>query len=299
MGAVMARSNAATPLTRAQAKTLATILGKPLPREYSRLLRAFPDVVSAWAAEHGPDTDSPLFRDPATVIRENELVRAEDVWTVEGPWPDDHLVIGAEVGGDKFSLCVTGRPAAVYRLNHETGELERVGTLRTYVNAVKRLARGDAATITDALGRRKERTKKEPAWMAERGRMASGASARENAARLSNVDTDWGDAALGYEAADDFVSALRCCDEWIARTSDRLYPLSKKADYIHQLVRAETGAKQRRSIRGQYAARYSDLRALHVAHIAAVEEWLAAMPKAERSDEQWRLDHAKKLAESS
>ncbi|MBW2530192.1 MAG: SMI1/KNR4 family protein [Deltaproteobacteria bacterium] len=94
-----------------------------MPKSYLDLLRRFPDELADKLTEQQPQPDERmLFTDAETVVAQNEEVRTEDIWTEEGPWPPGHLVIGADHGGDKWSLDAKDRK--IYRLLHESGTLE-------------------------------------------------------------------------------------------------------------------------------------------------------------------------------
>jgi len=265
-------------LSRPEEKQLRALLGRPIPRDYLTLMRTFPAKLHEGLAARGADDEQPLFREVSTVIRENRLAREDDCWTEDGPWPGDQLMIGSEIGGDRFSLSVSKRPAVVFRFMHETGEFERIGTLRTYVQAVKRWLREDAETITEALesaGMRKKRQAAESAWDIERLAQATEAPRMEDRAKLSGNADDWGDATLFYNAADRIPDALRCCEQWIARSPGEPFPLTYKVELLGALVSHEVGPKQRRDLAGQYREVFEDLHALHAAHIAAAEAALA------------------------
>jgi hypothetical protein len=223
------------PLTPAREKQLVQMLGRPLPADYARLLRAFPQALAKQLAHRGPDAEQPLFRDARTVVAENRRAREEDIWTEEGPWPKGHLMIGAESGGDKFTLRASAKPA-VYRLLHESATLERVGPFAAYLRAVKRWLAGDAKTIGEALS---PAPKKEQPWQAERRKMAARAPAQERRAKKTEDPNDWGDATLFYEAGGRWEDALRCCERWIELSGRERFPRSIRA----RLVKAKRSGK--------------------------------------------------------
>jgi len=219
---------------RARPPRLADSVRGPVPAAYLELMASFPDQLREQLTGKGDDAEQPLFRDLATVVEQNRLARREDIWTEEGPWPPDHLMIGAELGGDRFSLCTSDRSPTVHRLDHESGTFARVGSLAGFVRAVRRWASGDAATITDALATRagKKATPREPRWMTYRREHAAKAVEQERIARASNQPTDWGDAAIYYAWGNQFDDALRCCETWIALAPDDDFPRAKHAEIL-------------------------------------------------------------------
>jgi hypothetical protein len=216
-------------LGTAHLKRLESMLGKPVPEEYVRLLAAFPVRLAEALGRRGKDAEQPLFRSPRTLIAENRAAREEDIWTEAGPWPKDHLMIGADLSGDKFTLRVSAKPA-VYRLLHESGTLERIGTLSSYVKTVERELAGKA---------KKRPAAKEPPWVIERRKMAAKAPSQERKAKRTNEPTDWGDATLFYEAGGLFDDALRCCERWIALSGRDRFPRSVRA----RLLQAKRAAR--------------------------------------------------------
>jgi hypothetical protein len=61
-------------------------------------------------------------------------------------------MIGVDISGDKITLRASPKPA-VYRLLHESGTLERVGTLAAYLKTVVRtLAGGEVPHQRAAVG---------------------------------------------------------------------------------------------------------------------------------------------------
>ncbi len=293
-------------LSSAQERRLAAVLGRPVPGEYLELLRKFPVGLYENLSAQGLDREQPLFRDASTVIQENLLAREEDIWTEEGPWPADHLMIGAEMGGDKFTLSASRKSPGVFRLNHETATLERIGTFGTYLAAVRRWLRGEAETITSALDKPsskkgKASKKKEPPWVTKRRKMAAQAPAQERKAKKTNAPTDWGDAAVFYEAANRIPDALRCCDQWIARSPKKdEFPRSFKVRLLALLVNHEAGLVKKPELAGQYRELFEDRSALHAAHIAAAKAALAVAEKSKepgaRAEARAELALAKKAA---
>lgn len=126
------------------AQRLAELTGHPVPQELLELLAAWPAELTAWAAAQGfAPCEQPLYPDLATLLSSNEEVRAEDIWTAEGPWPKDFLDLGSEIGGDHFALCLSERPSRVHRLDHGKGAFRACSAdLQSFVAAVLAVARG-------------------------------------------------------------------------------------------------------------------------------------------------------------
>lgn len=266
-------------IKREQQQRLKDVLGRPVPKIYLDLMRSLRPKLLAQLTEFGADEEQPLFRDVETVIRENQLAREEDIWTEEGPWPDDQLMIGAEIGGDKFSLRVSDRPPAVYRLNHEIAEFERIGTLRTFLSAVKRWAAGDAGTITEVLSgrsKKKRKQKEEPAWVVAKRKNAAKASQQEQRALRTNEATHWGDATLFYRDGDRIADALRCCERWIALRPGSHFELGIRHELLDAWFEAETGTKKNRALKGKYREVFDSLQALADARVEAARAYSEA-----------------------
>jgi hypothetical protein len=152
-------------------------------------------------------------------------------------------MIGAEIGGDKFSLCVSEAPGVVYRFMHESGTFERIGSLHVYLRAVKRWLDGRAKTITAALAPPTRGKAADPPWLVERRRQAALAPKQEAKARRTNVATDWGDASLFYEYGNNFDDALRCCERWVELSPGDRYPKEKRAELRALYAKAKARTK--------------------------------------------------------
>lgn len=128
------------------AKRLAELTGHPVPNELLELLAAYPAELKAWGAKAGfAPRELPLYPDLETMLAYNEEVRAEDIWTAEGPWPKEFLDLGSEIGGDHFALCLSERPARVHRLDHGAGVFRPCSPdLQSFMEALLALARGTA-----------------------------------------------------------------------------------------------------------------------------------------------------------
>ncbi len=114
--------------TAKQVSELATVLGQPVPETYLAFLRDYPAELASRRYEGLEDliSDYELLRDPVRVIEENEMVREEDIWTEEGPWPSTHMVIGVDMGGDVVALRLDEPGLPVERLLTEVARFERV-----------------------------------------------------------------------------------------------------------------------------------------------------------------------------
>ena len=132
---------------------LSEVVGRPIPQGLLAVLDSYPATLAALAERHGlAPYERPLYPDLATVLAANEDVRAEDIWTAEGPWPGELLDIGAEMGGDRFALLLTATPPSVHRLDHGRGRFELIArTLEDFVAALERVARGEARSFATAL----------------------------------------------------------------------------------------------------------------------------------------------------
>ncbi len=75
--------------------------------------------------DDGPSTNE-LLESPTDVIRDNEMVLEEEIWTEEGPWDSRYLVIGHHSGGDMVALDLDDASLPVYRLLTEVARYERV-----------------------------------------------------------------------------------------------------------------------------------------------------------------------------
>lgn len=135
------------------AERLAALVGHPVPAEVFAYLSNYPAVLTAFHERLGfAPHERFLYPDLDTLLAQNEEVRAEDIWTEEGPWPADHLDVGADISGDRFALALSESPPGVHRLHHDVGRFERLApTFQDYVAALERLACGEARSLRDAL----------------------------------------------------------------------------------------------------------------------------------------------------
>lgn len=132
---------------------LAALVGRALPEALLAHMRAYPPELLAFP---GQESFAPyerfLYPDLATMLAANEEVRAEDIWTAEGPWPVACLDIGADIGGDRFALALDHDPPPVLRLHQASGEMRAfAATLDDYVEGLLRLARGEARSMKEAF----------------------------------------------------------------------------------------------------------------------------------------------------
>ena len=135
------------------AERLAAVVGRPLPADLLALMENYPPVLTTWLAKvgFGPN-EAPLYPDLEEMLSANEEVRAEDIWTEEGPWPAGWLDLGTELGGDRFALALTEQAPSVHRLNTETATFARVArSLAEFVAGLERVARGEVDSLTKAL----------------------------------------------------------------------------------------------------------------------------------------------------
>ncbi len=133
---------------------IARLVGHPLPAVVVATLASYPAELVALAKNDGfAPRECWLYPDLGTLVAQNEEVRAEDIWTEEGPWPADHLDIGADIGGDRFALVLAGDNAgAVLRLDTDVGRFEPCApSFDAYVAALLRVARGERKSLDDAL----------------------------------------------------------------------------------------------------------------------------------------------------
>ena len=135
------------------AERLVALVGHPVPAEVFACLSNYPAVLTAFFAKLGfAPYERFLYPDLETLLAQNEEVRAEDIWTEEGPWPAGYLDLGADLSGDHFALVLSESPPSVHRLHHDVGRFERLApTFQDFVAALERLARGEAKSLRDAL----------------------------------------------------------------------------------------------------------------------------------------------------
>ena len=105
-------------------------LGLTLPAFYASFMLEYPAELSETVIRLGDSPESPsgweILGAAHRVVAINRSVREPGVeWTADGgPWPGDQLAIGEDVGGDYFSVDLTGASRAVFRFDHETGAFE-------------------------------------------------------------------------------------------------------------------------------------------------------------------------------
>ncbi len=101
--------------------------GLPLPIAYENLLREFPAELLALLKFDQPD-DRMLFTDAKTIVHWNKFFRAPD-YEYENSYgemcklPANHIVIGANSGGDFYHLNAKRKRASVLFWCHEDGEI--------------------------------------------------------------------------------------------------------------------------------------------------------------------------------
>ena len=130
-----------------------SLVGRPVPAELAALLERYPSELTAFAAKLGfAPREQFLYPDAKTLLWANQMVREEDIWTEEGPWPKGFLDIGCDIGGDHFALALTEAPPRVHRLHHDTGKFHLlVPSLDAYVAGLLRLARAEVKSLKTAF----------------------------------------------------------------------------------------------------------------------------------------------------
>ncbi len=111
----------------AQQAELSSLIGRPIPGPYLELMANYPaELNRPYPGVPELISEFELAADPQAVIRLNQMVREEDIWTEEGPWPTHLLVIGEEIGGDLAALNLDEPGFPVERLLHEVAKFKRV-----------------------------------------------------------------------------------------------------------------------------------------------------------------------------
>lgn len=116
-----------------------------LPSGYRELLLNFPPMLRA-ILETRPKDARHIFTDAATISRWNKTFRApdyvyEDSYGQTQSFPQHHIVIGANQGGDFFHLNVKRKRTVVLLWDHENGEyITHSPNLSAYVRSIFRSA---------------------------------------------------------------------------------------------------------------------------------------------------------------
>ncbi|MEZ5943583.1 MAG: SMI1/KNR4 family protein [Planctomycetaceae bacterium] len=100
--------------------------GLTLPAAYATLLRKFPAELLALLKFDEPD-ERMLFTDARTIVRWNKFFRKPDYEYENSSgeicqFPSNHIVIGANSGGDFYHIDTRRKRTAVLFWCHETGE---------------------------------------------------------------------------------------------------------------------------------------------------------------------------------
>jgi hypothetical protein len=111
-------------VTAAELDAIENALGWPLPRHYRRFMLAYPtSLVEAKPRDWEPITAWEFANTPQRIIEWNRYVRRQPEGTfVEGPWPDNYFIIGAEEGGNYYVIDRYAVEEAVFLWLHDTGE---------------------------------------------------------------------------------------------------------------------------------------------------------------------------------
>lgn len=123
------------------------VTGHSLPAAYASLLRHFPVELQALLKLNPPDNRL-LFTDAPTIVRWNKFFRAPD-YDYENScgeickFPADHIVIGANFGGDFYHINSKHKRTPVLFWCHEDGEVTK------YAKNLDAFVRGIFASAAD------------------------------------------------------------------------------------------------------------------------------------------------------
>lgn len=100
-----------------------------MPASYTRLLLSFPRELTAILKLRDADSRI-LFTDTATIVRWNKFFRDpdyeyEDSYGEMRKFPSNHIVIGANGGGDFYHLNSRSKRSGVLFWCHEDGEITK------------------------------------------------------------------------------------------------------------------------------------------------------------------------------
>lgn len=117
----------------------ATVLSLPVPN--ATLLLNFPTELQA-ILKLDPADSRPLFSDARTIVRWNKFFRAPD-YEYENSFgemckfPENHIVIGANLGGDFYHINAKHKRTSVLFWCHEDGEITKCAkNLDTFVRNI-------------------------------------------------------------------------------------------------------------------------------------------------------------------
>src|SRR3712207_6735134 len=105
-------------------------LGVKLPGHYRAFVRDYPAALREARYEYNGRSaaESFLFDDPEPIVEHNRDVREPGLLITDsetGPWPDEYLIIGKDVGGNYWCVTLTGPSKAVWFFDHEEGVFRR------------------------------------------------------------------------------------------------------------------------------------------------------------------------------
>ena len=115
--------------------------GLSLPSAYATLLLNFPNELQA-ILKLDPTDNRLLFNDVRTIVRWNKFFRAPD-YEFENSYgemckfPANHIVIGANLGGDFYHINAKHKRTSVLFWCHEDGEISKCAkNLDTFVRSI-------------------------------------------------------------------------------------------------------------------------------------------------------------------
>jgi SMI1-KNR4 cell-wall len=117
-------------MTADQLRDVEHELNLTLPKFYAAFMLEYPQDLNDTVIQIGDSPQIPadweFIGSSERLIEVNRFVREPEVEWLEdgGPWPDDQFVIGEDIGGDYFSVNLSGTSEAVLMFDHETGGFE-------------------------------------------------------------------------------------------------------------------------------------------------------------------------------
>lgn len=109
---------------------IAKLVGEALPDGYVQSLLNPPTEVVSLRNDRFP-LEHAFYCELKPVLAMNRLVRErgyryENAAGEECTWPNEHIIIGMNAGGDFFTIKTTAKRTRVYMWNHETGEFDEI-----------------------------------------------------------------------------------------------------------------------------------------------------------------------------